>query len=357
MIFDGKCHTLLMREAESLNEDEAGYIRKAYIYLGREKFLEFVNKEKITPYAAHILNKIGCDSGFWGNIHNGSENRSKKILILLEEIFKEFQDAGCSKVCVVENMGTILLADSCIGCFASGDVDLYADYFEMEKVEKVVGSFGFRCGDRHKRKKVFAREYYNQDIIEGGLWLNFQWKPVTRLKTHLFDQRKLTKRFLYESGNLINIEGTNIKSFCYEALLYFNIQHIASAHYFTLTPGLRLYADIDRLVRNHKIDWEIYRRWCEEDDNGIRGDMSLYISKIFFGSPIPESAFSENLTMRRFIKFTQRLFSESQMLFYKKDKNIISYIIHLIYVELASDGVLLIKAFLKRLYVIIFYRD
>lgn len=345
-----------MRTGYDTSNELLSRIRGAYAVMAAKQLEEEARKDKIVPYIAHALMQAGCDIDFWKPIHEQYENRNREVIQLLIDLYEAFDRAGLKNVVVSENFGSVLSSDACLGCFCSGDVDFYCWDIDLDKLDKVLTSFGFSWSDRHTRKKSFAREYKGENAIGEEFWLNFQWKPMTRKKTHLYDQRRIIARYPSFFEMTEYYKDTKIKLFKPECNVYLNCIHIASGHYYILTPGLRLYADIDRPARSRKIDWMQVRRWIEEDRLGMRSDLVLKISERMLGTPIPTNAYTPLVSSIRFDRMINRLIDWDTKAF-NRPQGKLNYILFLIRVELSSDGRNRLIAFLNRLYVIAVGKD
>jgi hypothetical protein len=184
--------------------------------------------------------------------------------------------------------------------------------------------------------------FFNKDIIQGGFWVNVIWKPVTRA---FLVQDKYEARLFRDRLFAKLIPGTEIRVLDDTSLMYFSALHISAGHYFTLSPGLRLYVDIDRLARNKKIDWDKIIEWSEEDDAGIRIFMVLYISHKVLKTPIPEKIYKNIFSSNRNKKLFNYLINSESYKFQNK-----SSILRRLYVEIASDDKTLIINFFRRVF-------
>ena len=126
--------------------------------------------------------------------------------------------------------------------------------------------------------------------------------------------------------------------------MYFCALHIASGHYYTLTPGLRLYVDIDRLARAANIDWDLILKWVEEDEAGIRVQIVMYIAYKLFKTPVPSKVFNEIFNSRRNRIFINYLLKSDTKQIQSKSSRL-----KRLYIELASDGKSFFASILKRL--------
>lgn len=344
---------LCMLTDEAITATERSALVELYKEFGQSEVYEHARKKKILPFVAHRLMDVGCDVSFWQEIHQRYLERNQKLIRLLDEVFLSLEREGLHKVCVAENFAAVLSCGACLGCFCSGDVDFYCDEADVEKLNVVMESMGFIWSDRHKRKKSFAREYRSTDVIGEEFWLNFQWKPMTRKKTHLYDQRRILKRYHKLFDEIEYYKDTHIKYFAPEAALYLNCVHIASGHYYILAPGIRLYADIDRPVRNRSVDWLLVRNWAQEDHLGIRSDMVLHLCARYMRTPVGEEAYTALARTKNFDQLKNYLVSEKTSEFRVPLRDVFHYLLFLSQVELMSDGTSVVSAFLKRLWVIL----
>lgn len=344
---------LCMLTDEAITETERSALIEYYNEFGQSEVYEYARKKKILPFFAHRLMSAGCDVSFWRDIHQRYVDRNQKVIRLLDEVFLALEREGLHKVCVAENFAAVLSSGACLGCFCSGDVDFYCDDVDVEKLNMVMEGMGFIWSDRHKRKKSFAREYRSVDAIGEEFWLNFQWKPMTRKKTHLYDQRYILKRYHTLFDEIEHYKDTHIKYFKPEAALYLNCVHIASGHYYILAPGIRLYADIDRPVRYRSIDWKLLNKWVQEDRLGIRSDMVLHLCSQCMHTPVDEKVYTVLAQRKQFDRLKEYLISDESGDFRLPSRGIFPYLLFLSKVELMSDGTGLLSAFLRRLWVML----
>lgn len=345
---------LCMKTPNSLSSEEKKSIKASYEQYSQELVYKDAKELKILPYVAHALIDCDCDKEFWEKIHEEYRLRNERVLALLQSVFLALNENGINKVCVAENFGSILSSDACIACFSSGDIDLYCDDIEIKKLDGVMKSLGFEWDDRHERKKSFAHEYRSDTAIGETWWLNFQWKPMTRKKTHLYDQRYVMRRYHTLFDETEYYKDTNIRIFKPEAALYLNCVHISSGHYYILPPGIRLYPDVDRPVLSRNIDWEKFREWIEEDRLGMRSDIVLHLCKTQLGTNIPEEAFTSMYRSKRFNKVLRFLIDEETLEYqYKRGKGYYSNFPFLIKTELRSDGTNVFIALWRRVVVLV----
>jgi len=335
--------SLLLRQPETLSEEERVILVECYMHYGRDFFDTNMSNNKIIPFAAHVLIDLECDVDFWREKHNFYIKRNQAIKDLLESIFATMSDFQCESVTLTENFAVLLATDNCIGCFSSGDVDLSADISERDKIVDWFRSFNFLSNDPPQSIGEYSgqsMQFFNPDLIDGGFWINVIWKPVTRafLVQDKYDVRLSKDRLLART-----LGKSNIRILDDTSLLYFCALHISAGHYFTLTPGLRLFVDIDRLARSPRIDWDNIVKWELEDKAGIRISMMMYLVAKVFNTPIPEKVYSKALQNRRNRQLARYLLNRNANEIQSNSSRL-----RRLYIELASDDKNLVTNFLNR---------
>ena len=335
--------SLLLRQPETLSEEERVILVECYMHYGRDFFDTNMSNNKIIPFAAHVLIDLECDVDFWREKHNFYIKRNQAIKDLLESIFATMSDFQCESVTLTENFAVLLATDNCIGCFSSGDVDLSADISERGKIVDWFRSFNFLSNDPPQSIGEYSgqsMQFFNPDLIDGGFWINVIWKPVTRafLVQDKYDVRLSKDRLLART-----LGKSNIRILDDTSLLYFCALHISAGHYFTLTPGLRLFVDIDRLARSPRIDWDNIVKWELEDKAGIRISMMMYLVAKVFNTPIPEKVYSKALQNRRNRQLARYLLNRNANEIQSNSSRL-----RRLYIELASDDKNLVTNFLNR---------
>ena len=339
---------LLVREFSSLDSQEKEFIKNIYKNNEKKFIEELIINWQIVPFAANILYRLDCDKEFWKKTYERFIERNTSIKKILDEVFIKLNENNCKSVTLTENYAVVLLSKICIGNFGSGDVDLSADISEREVITKSLNTVGFFSKEQPKIIGEYSgqsMQFFNENILDDGFWINIIWKPVTRA---FLIQDKYDKRLKEDRKNAIILDGYNIRILEKTSLLYFCALHISAGHYFTLTPDLRLYIDIDRLVRNVDIDWDAVIAWQDKDDAGIRISMTLYLSKKLLKTPIPEKVFKKLFINKRSKRLRNYLIDKDSNKIQNKSSKI-----RRLYVELASDNKNLIYNFVRRLSLII----
>jgi len=345
MIYQGKDLTgLLLRTPSSLKEDEKDLIKSFYVNTGRKTVKDIITNEKIFPFSSCIFLALGIDIEFWAKEHDRYVKRNKKIVNLLNNLFEKAKYYGCNSLALTENFGSLLRSKSCIGCFTSSDVDIFADKIEKKDIILLLGDLGFILQNRGGRVENYSTQvsmFFNPESIDKGFWINILWTTTSRA---FLQQKRYNERLKKERVKALPVEGTNIKVLNNTALLYYCALHIACGHYFTLSPGYRLYVDVDRIIRNCSIDWETIAQWTKEDNAGIRIALVFYLSKYILKTPFPLNFFKEFTVNAKFINLFNFLYDENSEKIVQREGKI-----YRLYVELSSDGNNIFRAIMSRL--------
>ena len=336
---------LFIKEFKSLTTEEKYTIKEFYYSKSKTDFYDLLEFNRIVPFGAHILSELDCDKSFWRPKYEFFIERNTKIKELLNSIFEEFDSCSCKSIALTENFAVLLSTKSNIGCFCSGDVDLSANILEKNKIINCLNNFGFYCSDESNKIGEYSgqsMQFFNKNFLDSGFWINVIWKPVTRA---FLIQNKYELRLEKARINYKLIENTSIRVLNDTELMYFCCLHIAAGHYFTLSPGLRLYYDIDRLASYGNIHWNNLKLWEAEDDAGLRISFILILSKKILQSKIPDKIFITLLDKFRNQLFLNYLFNTSN---HKIQSN--SSFLRRLIIELFSDNNNIIFSFFNRSY-------
>lgn len=260
---------LFVLNPEYCNERQLAYIKKKYLEIDRSTIIDFLTKHKILTFGAHFFVETNLDKDYWAEYHTEFKIRNSLIIEQLDKLFNEANNKGISTMYLFENFGTLLLVDSCVSCFQSSDVDIYADISEYKAIHDVITDLGFDKGVGRKiNEKIMTTFKVNLPSINSYFYINFEWKIIAR--TYLINESRLKARVTNEIFNGNKFIKGNIKIFEPNLLMYLNLLHVAIGHFYIEPPGIRLYVDIDKLARDERIDWSKIHCWAKEDGNSIR---------------------------------------------------------------------------------------
>ena len=268
-----KSTTLLPYERKNIIE--------GYKYYLKGNIFEFAKGKKILPFVANLLCKLELDEVYWRNIYNNFESRNISIIEILNIIFGKFKIAQVNKVFVYENFGAVLTSDTLVGCFASGDVDLYADRSFQNSITEILKREGFEPANTNFSEATVSTEYINETFLEEGFRINIMWKPLSRIKLPF----PINIDSCVQWDKLVTYKKTNILLPGIDALMYLCLLHI-SVHGFHRSPDIRLYTDTDRVALK-KPDWEKIAVFARDDKTEVRTATAAILTHKLLGMPLP----------------------------------------------------------------------
>ncbi len=278
-------YTILTNSAFRYRElppgDEAAIIG-LYQTEGREKIYEYARGKKILPFVAVLLSKIGLDTDYWNDVASAYRKRNEAVIACLDTLFCGFSKKGVKQVFVTENFGAILAADVDKCLFASGDVDMYADPKEKERIYEVFAQLGYRQEERYSHRKLINTTFHNEKILPEGFHLGVAWHPLSRMKlpcfVHADDFIQWDRMWKY-GDTAINLPDV-------DALAYICLLHI-SLHSFSRAPDIRLYVDIQN-ISMLPVNWEKIVDIAKRDGTIIRLLTAFILSESLVSVNVPE---------------------------------------------------------------------
>ena len=251
-------------------------IREAYKNNSRDGIYSFACQKGILPFIAKLCLDQNLDRQYWADIYVSFEKRNTKILDTLSAIFDVFNEKGLKKIFLYENFGALLASGTSIGCFASGDVDLFAHSSLKTEISNVMISKGFLPHSTN----IVKTEYYNEHLLKEGFRINVMWQPLARMKLPFhIDVNNSIKWDALDTHNNTNIQLPNK-----DALMYLCLLH-TSVHSYHRSPDIRLYYDTDRLAQ-FDLNWESILEYARLDKTEVRVLTSAILSNRLLGSTI-----------------------------------------------------------------------
>tara|TARA_R110001583_G_scaffold56717_1_gene170927 strand:+ start:16739 stop:17872 length:1134 start_codon:yes stop_codon:yes gene_type:complete len=278
---------IAMKSRELLTEDIT-LIKEAYNNNSRDVIYDFALKNKVLPFTAKLLYDLSIDKIFWEDIYSSFEKRSETILAVLVDVFDDFKAKGVNKIFLYENFGALLASETSIGCFASGDVDLYADISLKEDITDVLIDAGFLPKETNASTDTVKIEYFNEKLLEKGFGINVMWKPLSRLKLPF--QINIDNSIQWDDLN--NYKNTNIQIPNKNALMYLCLLH-TSVHGYHRAPDIRLYTDTDR-VSLLQPNWDIIFDYAQLDRAEVRVLTSAILSNKLLNMPFSNNKIVES---------------------------------------------------------------
>jgi hypothetical protein len=272
----------LSMKAGSFTDCEKLAFKEAYLIEGNDNIYSYAREKKILPFVALHCIDLGLNILFWEEIFLVYEKRNLEIISILNIIFSKFLSENINIVFVYENFGALLISETSIGCFASGDVDLYADYSFKLDITRVLKTEGFLPQKGNSATETVKTEFLHKELFDTGFGINVMWKPMSRLKLPF---PLLIQNSVYWD-KLVTYKESSILLPGIDSLMYLCLLHI-SIHGFHRSPDIRLYTDTYR-VGLKKPDWDKISEFARKDKTEVRTATAAILTTKLLGMPLPD---------------------------------------------------------------------
>ena len=266
-------------------------VLEEYSKSNKEEVYAYAKERKILPFAAYLLNELGCDSEFWLPVVEKYEARNSLIIAQMDKAFQKLKDAGVKTVFVAQNFGAVLMGGKSLSLFASGDADLCGDISEKDLINRTFSELGYQRKDRYCGNKLLSSDFSNDKILPDGFYLGIEYDTISRLKL----PNPIDMNDFVDWDHMMHYQDTSIVLPPVDAQTYICLVHI-SLHSFSRAPDIRLYIDIQNCMNCHP-DMNRVLEYAEHDRTVVRV-VSAYLltSKLFrlnWHDPAVEKAYAK----------------------------------------------------------------
>ena len=249
------------------------HICTLYKKVGFEKMHAYAGAKKVMPFVAHLMCSLDLDSKKWQPIHAQYQARNEAIIQVLINVFCALELVDVRHIVLYENFGAVLSANDCIGCFASGDVDLLASVQHKDTINTVLLKQVFYRRNASKCMNTVESEYYSEG---NGFGINVMWQPLARIRLP-FQTCMETYLNWDDCGYYLD---TKLRIPRLETLVFLCLLHV-SVHSFIRLPAERLYRDIVILSNCNPVWSEVYS-FARKDMQIRRVTVALYVTEYLF---------------------------------------------------------------------------
>lgn len=226
----------------------------------------------------------------WKDAYNKQKERQTFLKQKAIEVCAKMQENGI-KMVVLKNGGIMLdLIEDPAAC-PMEDIDSLVRKEDFYKAHEILLSQGFNFKFRSEFEfeqldeafKDGATEYYLTMPDGEKIWFELAWRAVAgrwirpdlEPNTDLFIEKSHTAKETY--AYILSPEDN---------LLQVSI-HTAK-HSYVRAPGLRLHLDVDRIVSQCKIDWDLFLEKVKQSHTKSAVYLSLYIPSRLFNTQVPQ---------------------------------------------------------------------
>ena len=320
-------------------------IRERYLEI-RNQLIDNAKKNKMMPFIAKMLLDAGIDSTYWNDVLKEyrlrNSNAKAELIAILECL-------GQNGICAypIENFASLILTGADLAMFASGDIDVYVQSREYERVNIIMQGLGYFA----ESKSEICGDFYRKPGVEIGF--NMMWTWQARENCPM--ETKLEQNNLGVNAGIADwvIDGIEVGlgniggggDIGADELMYMCLVH-SSVHYYAAKPGLRLYYDIC-LLGKQNINWNQVYRYAEADGYLNRVAASAYFACERVHAVVPEEFYSSIIgtdrRAKRLVDFINKMW-EANTLYADFT------IIHKIFIESFSNDECVVKTIYKMLF-------
>ena len=167
------------------------------------------------------------------------------------------------------------------------------DFFDAHRI-LIENGFEFKFRSEFEAENLEAAfrdgstEYLLKTPAGEDMWFELAWRAVAGR----WIRRDLEPDTDELMQNSYCAEGTKVGILSPEDNLLQVSVHTAK-HSYVRAPGLRLHLDVERIVAHKSIDWELFLEKVRSAHVKTSTYYSLYLAKMLFDTPIPESVLVE----------------------------------------------------------------
>lgn len=242
--------------------------------------------------ASHILNDgIAALPDYWLRAYEKDQDRLEFLRTKSAEICSIMRENGIPMV-ILKNGGIMTDIVSDAAACPMEDIDSLVRKEDFFKAHDILVKNGFIFKFRSDfEKEILAEafadgstEYYIVMPDGEKMWFELSWRAVAGRWIRP-DKEPPTDELFSRS---YFSEGTDVGILNAEDNLLQVCIHTAK-HSYVRSPGLRLHLDVDRIVSNKQIDWDIFIERVKKTRVKTSTYYSLLIPKVLFGTNIPNN--------------------------------------------------------------------
>lgn len=283
---------LALQDINSHTEQEERHLGALYEQIGDEEAWQSATDNKVLPHVAHTLQEISGNRHApqrWMRVHEQYKRRNLCFIDELDQLAGVLAETHNPAVLV--EAGSILYGVyPCKGCFSSDDIDLLVDATQRQKIHQVLVAAGFETGVQQWSVPSSRQAYCKPVSADSVLWLNVMFEPLSRrwvAPVEALDCQEILARAQrvsdHEAGLLLPATEDHVLLCALHA----------SVHGYVRPPGLRLYVDVDRVVRYRPLNWDLVLERANAWQVKRRVFIALAIATGLLNTPIPEAVLDD----------------------------------------------------------------
>ena len=275
------------------NALDCSLLKNLYDEVGDNRLFKSCEHNKISSIAGDALAKCFGPTntpGHWLEASVEVENRITSYMVELDKVANLLSSSGISLIALKNSGITRGLYPYYAAC-PMGDIDVLVDKKDFRKAHEILLDHGytFKFRSELEEEDIEKAEQgggaeYSVELPDGKhLWFELQWRPVAG-RWIRSDQEPEASELLKRA---VKIDGSDVLLLSPEDNLIQVSLHTAK-HSYVRAPGFRLHTDVDRIVRETALDWDIFLARVGELKIKTAVFFSLAFAHDLLGTPIPE---------------------------------------------------------------------
>ncbi len=259
-----------------------------------EEFYDFAVTNQIAAMAGHIIESKKRSTV--ATIEQKFIDEHQRVKTYLDNYLAELDNVAALlskndiQIVALKNAGIARGIFDCTGCCPMGDLDLLVRKTNFLKAHELLLQYGYNF----KYRSYLEKESIQNAIKSGGaeywkelptgekLWLELQFRPVAG-RWISEEQEPDTDTLIAQS---VQVPGSMVRLLAPEDNLLQVSLHTAK-HSYVREPGFRLHTDVDRIVRNQPVDWDLFVAKVNKLKVKTPVYFSLLIPNTLLATPIP----------------------------------------------------------------------
>lgn len=283
-----KLMSLIIREKNT--QEELEYIKHSEARVRSKEFYEIaVEHELVSTIGAKLVKKIGLELGDpWKKEMDDTRARLGFLFAKVEELGEDLKANGIPLILLKNGGIAIDIMDDLAEC-PMGDIDMLCRKSDFHKAHEIILKHGFKF----KFRSIYEFENLDEAFADGSTeysiqngeetaWVELAWRPVAGRWIRkdkepkadaLVEASHKAKRSI---NHVLSNEDNLLQVSCHTA-----------KHSYVRAPGYRLHLDVDRIVSNNDIDWELFIKKVNEVHSRVAVYFSLFLAQEILGTNMP----------------------------------------------------------------------
>jgi len=291
-VFSDECFklmSLIIREKNT--REELDYIIKAEEKINSKKFYEVAKEhELVSTIGAKLEKKIGLELGSqWRKEMEDTRSRLEFLFAKVEELGEDLKAHNIPLILLKNGGIAIDIMDDLAEC-PMGDIDMLCRKSDFHKAHQIILNHGFSF----KFRSIYEFENLDEAYVDGSTeysiqngdetaWIELAWRPVAGRwirkdkEPKAEDLVEASHKARRSVNHVLSNEDNLLQVSCHTA-----------KHSYVRAPGYRLHLDVDRIVSNNQIDWNLFLKKVEDVHSKVAVYFSLHLANEILGTSIPE---------------------------------------------------------------------